>query len=334
MDILFDVKVDGKAELEPQPISLKTCEDFVDACVLRASAAFRFTLEFPDPYAVLEANIESRSQYVRELDAHTETCKMEGILFYFPNVDGEETRPLLSNYMGSMQSDSLDSSDPRNIDSTFSIYWQRRLVPETVLSKLPFFPDCVTRGQCNANELPEKWKYRLKGFIFFDWEFRHISNNKLKIQISGFEDFINDSKRRKNIIYDNQSVPASYLKFLKLCHRHFDREYKFSERDFQLERDSVNSRFSYFSRLNAGNIEFQAKAGIIEIPAVKGRSKIYGKILAFRVPGPLHHTETEYQGKAEIYYQREPRSVFGPEPSKFFPSVSLLDISSSVKIVC
>ncbi|CAN0422834.1 unnamed protein product, partial [Ectocarpus fasciculatus] len=95
---------------------------------------------------------------------------VEGVLFYYPTKAGKYTKP-------NTQTD--ENIKPDMID----IYWQDRLVPETKLTMLPFMPECKTPLQCEKNLVPVDWRDRLHGFLFFGWDFRHISNNKLKFQV-------------------------------------------------------------------------------------------------------------------------------------------------------
>jgi hypothetical protein len=68
-------------------------------------------------------------------------------------------------------------------DSLFRIYWQNRLVPETKLNKLSFFPEAKTLLQCDKLGIAHQWKSRIKCFLFFDANFHNISNNKLNLRL-------------------------------------------------------------------------------------------------------------------------------------------------------
>lgn len=97
-----------------------------------------------------------------------------------------------------------------NYDPTFTIYWQDRLVPESFITKLTFFPDAVTKKQCSDKGLPEKWRWRVKGFLFFDWHFKHISNNKLKLQVPHLNDWINCKETEKYLLYRPKNVSSLF----------------------------------------------------------------------------------------------------------------------------
>ena len=89
-------------------------------------------------------------------------------------------------------------------DSLFRIYWQNRLVPDTKLSKLSFFPDAKTLVQCHKLRIPLAWCSRIKCFLFFDANFHNISNNKLKINVDpDLQSWITS----KQVVQDTQSHP-------------------------------------------------------------------------------------------------------------------------------
>ena len=66
-------------------------------------------------------------------------------------------------------------------DGVFSVFWGDRLVPDTVVKRLPFFP--AFKSFFTKEGLPANVEHRIKGFLFLDWNFKHISNNKLSIQV-------------------------------------------------------------------------------------------------------------------------------------------------------
>jgi hypothetical protein len=128
--------------------------------------------------------------------------KVECILLYFPFQDGHETMPSAENTRAIEQSSSgssssavIDLTDPVVVVDvpTINIFWQDRLVPESTLQNLNLaFPNAYTVGKCEQQKLPRNWKGRVRGYLFFDWTFRHISNNKLKLQVDpNLETWIN-----------------------------------------------------------------------------------------------------------------------------------------------
>lgn len=140
---------------------------------------------------------------------------IRGSLFYFPLHDSVETRPSLPLLMEGSQSlsstfpssssscltsthlfSSVDAARSRSGGSdsaigggtgtdrrtALSVYWEGRLVPETVLEKLPFFDDFNTDAKCETSKVAVKWKNRVFGVIFLDSSFSLISNNKLRLR--------------------------------------------------------------------------------------------------------------------------------------------------------
>lgn len=113
-----------------------------------------------------------------------------------------------------------------------SVYWQNRFVPETTLKRLPFFPSARNRMQCSSEKIPLNWKDRIKGFIFFDNKFSHISNNKLRLQVDpSLEEYLTMKARDKTISYDTPKIELVFLKWLQDCHVNFDRDFRFEVRD-------------------------------------------------------------------------------------------------------
>ena len=109
-----------------------------------------------------------------------------------------------------------DDEEEENVRQAFpvvSCYWQNRMMPLSSLQKLPFFPDAKSKSQCDNEKLPENWRGRLKGYLFFDWNFRHISNNKLRIQVDpNIDDWINAKERGKDIHFSPTTAKNQFLK--------------------------------------------------------------------------------------------------------------------------
>lgn len=211
------------------------------------------------------------------------------------------------------QSDSGDDADdkyeevlfqPQGPQPIFSVYWQDRLVPETVLSKLPFFPVCLTAAQCEADKLSLNWRYRLKGYLFFDWTFHHISNNKLKFTIEPSLDewlngLSNKAARSRDLSWNPVSTLPMFKRFLQGCHKCMDKELKYDLRDIEGERKYNDKRemgASYvcmFKRIVVGNGVFRLEAGKIVKLAVTGTGrgggmrKLFGRIISFDVHDKL-----------------------------------------------
>lgn len=174
-------------------INLADAKDFVQQCFDDAEDVFPFSFEVPDPNG--EMNVRNSSQLTQVQSSPK--LKIRGFLLYFPVYLGASTRPkfqILENVVSTASAsasqdtknnsptiDSNNSSD-ENIDQIIRIYWQDRLVPETTMSQLSFFPK-TTRIDLEKLGIGTNWKQRLIGFIFFDWKFKHISNNKLKIRV-------------------------------------------------------------------------------------------------------------------------------------------------------
>jgi len=134
--------------------------------------------------------IQSFSDLLSTRQSTARVHNVEGILFYYPFEGGRETRPERTPLLCEDDSDPGDEagtalSKEGELDvPTFDIFWQHRLVPESKVSSLSFFPKGLRSAhQCEAVSVSVNWRRRLRGFLFFDAEFTHISNNKLKIQV-------------------------------------------------------------------------------------------------------------------------------------------------------
>jgi hypothetical protein len=133
-------------------------------------------------------------------------------MFYYPTRSGCPTKPNTQTIIVDLAEGDVDSIDgdaaqpgaegeAKVRPPMVSVYWQDRLVPETTLSALPFLPDCKTPLQCGIAGIPTNWRDRIQGFLFFGWDFRHISNNKLKFQVDpNMNEWLNNKNRFKNEI--------------------------------------------------------------------------------------------------------------------------------------
>ncbi len=110
-------------------------------------------------------------------------CTVYGFLFYFPFQNGLETKPDYESYVQESSDSNEEITKDTTNDRMIQVYWQNRLVPESLLSQLPFFPSSHGNTNTSKYEVAKQWKNRIGGFLFFDWNFRHISNNKLKILV-------------------------------------------------------------------------------------------------------------------------------------------------------
>lgn len=87
-----------------------------------------------------------------------------------------------SQHFGQADNDPTDSTigaKGSQSGKTFDIYWSHRLVPESKLTRLPFFPNEKWMSD-HVDEVGPLCLNRLHGSLFFDWHFP-ISNNKLRL---------------------------------------------------------------------------------------------------------------------------------------------------------
>lgn len=193
--------------------------NYFQRCIEQARSGLAFNLTIPDP----EEHIDNQLTEVGKKEHEVSV-----ILLYFPFESGAESKPPFhirnsvedsnhtadNEHHGSQQNRSSSSSsqmasrtlsssssssssvpiiiDDEPQDDIFNVFWLNRLVPETTLKELPFFPGS------SAKDISEKWKHRLKGFIFLNRTFEKISNNKLRITLD-FDEWLNDKKVWKQV---------------------------------------------------------------------------------------------------------------------------------------
>lgn len=92
-------------------------------------------------------------------------------------------------------------------EDVFNVFWQHRLVPDTTVQDLKIFP---TKGQAEK-DISDRWKYRLKGFLFLDRKFPHITNNKLQIQVDNFNNFLNSKEAIDYQLFPQRLNLPSYV---------------------------------------------------------------------------------------------------------------------------
>lgn len=167
-----------------------------------------------------------------------------------PDEDDEcdFVEPASASRVGTGAAEVLDFSDDeddgggpsalqRQQDSVFSVYWQNRLVPETVLDRIPCFKGLPSSSlECSNHSIAHNWRSRLKGFLFFDWTFHNISNNKLKFTVEpSLEAWLNEQLRNEEVVWSPSSAPTQLKRWLQGCHKYFDQEMALEDRANDLE---------------------------------------------------------------------------------------------------
>lgn len=189
--------------------------------------------------------------------------------------------------------------------SVFSVYWQNRLVPNSVCDRIPIFNQIASSALgLEEQKIASKWQGRIKGFLFFDWSFHNISNNKLKLTLDpSLEGWLNACKDRE-ILWSPQNTAPKFVKWLQGCHRYFDQEIKLINRNFTLEGESYHKllkqyknrvppdtkQFSLFQTMIVANCSSKLTAGTIvklsrnlASSGLAKKKEIYGNIVAFEV---------------------------------------------------
>jgi hypothetical protein len=123
--------------------------DFLDQCNINKRRSFEMVITLP----------LKKKEIVTETDIF-------GLFWYMPFENDVEQRPVLPN------------STTSDMECIIRCYWQNRLVPDSIVRNLPFFKEVEQRHR--AEGISPKWRGRMIGIFFLDWQFDDISNNKLR----------------------------------------------------------------------------------------------------------------------------------------------------------
>jgi hypothetical protein len=120
-----------------------------------------------------------------------------------------EIETMSKGEVGSVANSVPDEDPIAETDKDYNIvrcFWQSRLLPESHLQKQPFFP-------ATSNKLPDNWKGRVVGCLFFNRQFTRISNNKLKITLPDFNRWINERRAQEGakVIYRPRGLDSKVL---------------------------------------------------------------------------------------------------------------------------
>ena len=324
---------------------ISNIENPVQRCIANACDYFRFTMELPDPDTYIEHAVGS-TQLSQVAPPPAKRISIEGMILYFPCVNGKETKPRhqlvdLSHdedqpYPSPEVADTIATKFDSNV---FSVFWQDRLVPESVVSSLPFFPFLKRKSvqAKNAGEIAANWTERIKGFLFFDWSFTQISNNKLKIQVDpNLHEWINSKSVESNTIFNPKEIKKSFKTWLEENHKKHDEEFLLSDRlntkssssfSSSAGQSQYDSSRSYFRTLNYANgkrmlgvksqFKAQSKPSLITSQSssssapIATSSTIIAEVVDFEVHEELYSEQDVYYGPCHIRYHRLPLEVFG-----------------------
>ena len=148
-----------------------------------------------------------------------------GVVMYYPHKGGVESKPVQRRSSATAEDRAEVSAEAphtahdgefRDNNKLFSVLWQDRLVPDTFVSQLPFFPLFSSKAFFAKAGFSPSVQYRMKGFLFLSWNFKHISNNKLSIQMDPpLSDYLNSNPIKKQILLHPKDVGPKFLKSVK-----------------------------------------------------------------------------------------------------------------------
>ena len=178
----------------------------------------------------------------------------------------------------------------------------------------------------------------VKGYLFFDWNFIHISNNKLKIQVEpNLDEWLNTKSKVQEAFtfYNPKGIAKELSVWLQNCHKSLDREFRLSDRinvvavdantKAQMLYDAKSSYFKVMSyacdkkTLNIGNkLKIKTKQPAASSTTSSSSSNvtsiagvILAEILDFEVKYHMPPDQNIYFGTCNIRYRRLPTEVFG-----------------------
>lgn len=232
------------------------------------------------------------------------TYRITGVVMYFPFTNGVESRP----------PSFLDNDEAPLSDVIIRVAWQDRALPEALLSSLPFFPPKGDVTKLVDSGMTSKWKSRIVIFLFFDWNFQQISNNKLKITIPHFEKHL--QSLHHSIQYHPANLKRAFGAWLIECSK-LDQEFRFSNRVREVSAGNVDTSKTFFRALSVQGSEQEFVQGgrvCIKVTGSNAREsehKIFAVIKDFVVREALPLTETSFIGTGSMRYQRIPEKLFG-----------------------
>jgi hypothetical protein len=148
----FDFK--GDLELSPTKIRLnENVVDFLDQCNINNRKPFEMVITLP----LIKKGVNT---------------DIFGLFWYIPFENDSEQRPTVPILPVQDEASSFDK------DCIIRCYWQNRLVLDSIVRNLPFFGEVERRHR--AEGISPKWRERMIGLLFLDWQFDDISNNKLR----------------------------------------------------------------------------------------------------------------------------------------------------------
>jgi hypothetical protein len=113
---------------------------------------------------------------------------IRGVLRYYPHNGSGETLPTIDLHrcetaaQASQDSTVATHRSEAAIADTFHVFWQYRLVPQSTIMELAYWPSPSWFSE-NRDRVAPNWRSRIHGSLFFEWSFP-IRNNKLELNPS------------------------------------------------------------------------------------------------------------------------------------------------------
>lgn len=287
-------------------------DDSISSVMKVVDDVFLFEIQVPDP----NATTGNSSKYNDGNRSVSKLARREDSLWTSELTGDAGARHKIRGMILYNSNCELISEKDVNICSgELSICWQRRMVPQSKVSNLNFYPSYKNKLQLERRGLKSNWKNKIFGFLFFDGTFSHISNNKLKLTLPDLNSWIN----QKEIITKPKSIEDNFTSWLSNCYSLFDKEY-FFEKCFKTSESEV--AFKQMTYKN-GKMEYILKSGdeikILLTPKGKmSSSNKSGQVALIKINRFIPVSSLDdvvkdrsYTDECKLVYTRLPEKCFG-----------------------
>jgi hypothetical protein len=281
-------------------------DSIISRHVSAAENTFDFEVEIKNPER--PEDCAEGETYIKYL-----TCK--GRMYYFP-FQGGETRPWRGDDQCSFADDASIADEPDDDEQqqqqqqqqltsgpsaevVVNFFWQGRLVPESKVSNMVFFPPAKLRPYDRDRFGP--WRQRTACALFMDWNCP-ISNNKLKLKFPEIENWFNNQDNFKSS--QVRTLGADLKNWLHACHAELDKEIVFEQ---PLPNDNKGTKRFKVCKLLAGKsngMEIQTGDNVRILTRAGASTSLYGVVQHF-------HYNNEDEAVHWIAIKRCPEEAYG-----------------------
>ncbi len=238
-----------------------------------------------------------------------------GACYYFPTVSGRETRPVEEKEA----TDDEYVAENDMFDPEFEVFWQKRLVPQSYVRRLPFFPSVYPSREDRDALGP--WQQRIGTVLHFPYHCP-TSNNKLKILLG--PDLTDYLCHKETALFSGKKLASEFKSWLARCNSLYNDIATFSN---SLEQHSKRAGISIWGKCSFGASGHAFCTGdkvkLITNPAV------FGSIIRFETEGVDALGRATHSG-ARIVVCRCPEEIFGLSDEQSHPITRIDPLESVV----